>query len=163
MIFFVLWILASMFKFDGIGSMKGTSANAFAADFEAAMRLLRELRQWNADVWINLSTGTWPSPFWLLWADCIWRRGHDHYFHGDGEPRERWITYRDGMTFTNVHSVEPMFPLSSVMLHGVIYARDAWDLNKPNQGVMLANEIRTAFGAGTMLQELYITHEVSRL
>eukprot|EP00911_Craspedida_sp_UC1_P002775 UC1_evm2s2031 len=43
------------------------------------------------------------------------------------------------------------------MLHGVIFAKDAWDLNQPAQGTALVHEIRTAFGAGTALQELYIT------
>ena len=39
-----------------------------------------ELRKSKKDVFINLSTGTWSSPFWLLHSDTVWRRGHDHYF-----------------------------------------------------------------------------------
>lgn len=75
---------------------KGSKGASFAADFAAMIHLLKEIREKNKDVWINLSTGTWPSPFWLQHADCIWRRGHDHYFAGEGPPRERWMTYRDG-------------------------------------------------------------------
>lgn len=147
----------SMFKFDGIGSQTGVGHDAFTPDFAAAMKLLREIRERSKDIWINLSTGTWASPFWLLHADCVWRRGHDHYFRGEGPPRERWITYRDGETYRNIVEMNPLFPLSSVMLHGTIFARSAWDLNKPNQSLHFVHDVRAAAGAGTMLQELYIT------
>jgi len=68
------------------------------------MQLIREIRKKRPSIWINLSTGTWPSPFWLMHADCIWRRGHDHFFvkrdgKPEGAPREDWITYRDGQTY----------------------------------------------------------------
>jgi len=95
------------FKFDGIGSLSARrDGSNFAQDFARMMEFLAELRERNREIWINLSTGTWPSPFWLQHADCVWRRGHDHYFqHAEaacktrncnrGPPRERWITYRD--------------------------------------------------------------------
>lgn len=51
------------------------------------------------DPWINLTTGTWPSPFFLLWADSIWRGSWDlgHVKAGqlDGlTPRQNWIVWR---------------------------------------------------------------------
>lgn len=55
-------------------------------------------------------------------------------------------------------TVNALYPLSSVMLHGVIWAKHAWDLNKRHQHLHFVNEVRSAFGSGTMLQELYITH-----
>jgi hypothetical protein len=44
------------------------------------------------------------------------------------------------------------------MLHGVIYAKHAWDLNEAGQTLHFVNEARSAAGSGTMLQELYVTH-----
>eukprot|EP00039_Didymoeca_costata_P008687 m.115034 g.115034 ORF g.115034 m.115034 type:complete len:295 (-) comp14188_c0_seq3:2032-2916(-) len=146
----------SMFKFDGIGSSSG-AVGSYLRDFDAARVLLDEIRRVKKEIWINLSTGTWASAFWLHHADCIWRRGHDHYFAGKGPARERWITYRDSETFKNIVQVNRLFPLSSLMLHGVIFAKDAWDLNIPNQTLHFVNDVRAAFGSGTMLQELYIT------
>jgi len=52
----------------------------------------------------------------------------------------------------------PLFPLSSLMLHGVIYAKHARQLDIDPNGD-LRDEIRTAFGCGTQLQELYISPE----
>merc|ERR1719261_331509 len=52
------------------------------------------------DPWINLTTGTWPSPFFLLWADSIWRGGKDVSQLSDEAlrpltDRQRWIVYRE--------------------------------------------------------------------
>jgi hypothetical protein len=42
------------------------------------------------------------------------------------------------------------------MLHGIIYAKHAQDLNTDSNHVFKA-EVRTYFGSGTQLQEMYIT------
>jgi hypothetical protein len=50
----------------------------------------------------------------------------------------------------------PLYPLNSLMLHGLIYARFAKDLQS-DPGGDFKNEIRDYFGTGTQLQEMYIT------
>jgi len=56
----------NQFKFDGIGRAGGRyPGSAFGSDFQAAIQLIRDLRDAKPDVYINLTTGTWPSPFWL--------------------------------------------------------------------------------------------------
>lgn len=152
---------AVMLKLDGVGDPAGRGHTS-AHDWDATLRLLWELRASSPDIFINLSTGTWASPFWLLSADTIWRRGHDHYFEGVGVPRERWITYRDGRVYAEVVAKSPFFPLNSLMIHGIIYAESAWDLTEPLGGgrgsaAHFQHEVRSAFASGTMLQELYVT------
>jgi hypothetical protein len=105
---------------------------------------------------VNLTTGTYPSPFWLRWADSIWRGGEDHEFAGIGSKRQQWITYRDADTYANVVRRGPLFPLNSLMLHGLIFARSARDLQTDPQNDF-PSEIRSYFGSGTQLQEMYIT------
>ncbi|CAE7856057.1 unnamed protein product, partial [Symbiodinium sp. KB8] len=153
---------AKLLKLDGIGNPAGLD-QTLEEDFDAAVSLIAELRKISSHVFINLSTGTWPSPFWLLYSDTVWRRGHDHYFEGKGPARERWITYRDAMVYANVVTQSPLFPLSSLMVHGIVFAKDAWDLNQlEGSGPGMSNEpfkheVRSAFGSGVMLQELYVT------
>ena len=148
---------ANHFKFDGVRRGGGRyPGSLFGSDFEAAIALIETLRKANPDIYINQTTGTWPSPFWLLFADSVWRGGYDHEFMGVGTKRQQWITYRDAKTYENVVRGGPLFPLSSLMLHGVIYATHARDL-KDDPGNDLRDEIRTAFGCGTQLQELYVT------
>jgi hypothetical protein len=148
----------NQFKFDGIGRATGVvPGSEFGSDFEAAIHLIAdELRAIKPDLFVNLTTGTWPSPFWLRYADSIWRGGEDHSFGGVGTKRQQWITYRDAQTYRNVVEAGPLYPLNSLMLHGIIYARDARDLNT-DPGDDFTDEVRAYFGTGTQLQEMYVT------
>ena len=145
------------FKLDGTGSADTAfPGSAFGSDFEAAIHLITELRAARPDLYINLTTGTYPSPFWLLHADSIWRGGEDHDFAGVGSDRQRWITYRDADTFAGIVRQGPLFPLNSLMLHGLIYAQHAHNLSADPQNDF-RSEVRAYFGSGTQLQEMYVT------
>ncbi|MGA2256921.1 MAG: hypothetical protein ABSG53_19895 [Thermoguttaceae bacterium] len=144
------------FKFDGIGSGSGEGAGSGMRDFEAMLRLLAELRSIRPDLYINQTTGTWPSPFWLLHADSIWRGGEDHSFTGAGSDRQRWITYRDADVYERIVNRTQLYALNSLMLHGIIYARSADKLNVDPKGDF-TSEVRSFFGCGTQMQEMYIT------
>ena len=147
----------NQFKFDGTGESTNTFAGSpFDSDFDAAIHLIGELRAEKPDLYVNLTTGTYPSPFWLRYADSIWRGGEDHDFAGIGSSRQRWITYRDSDTYDHVVRAGALFPLNALMLHGLIYARQAHNLTTdPNSD--FPSEVRDYFGTGTQLQEMYIT------
>jgi hypothetical protein len=147
----------NQFKFDGTGNADSVfPGSKFDSDFSAMIHLIEELRGAKPDLFVNVTTGTWPSPFWVMHADSIWRGGDDDNFAGVGTFRERWITYRDAQTYKNVVQMGPLYPLNSLMLHGMIYAREHKELNK-DPGNDFRNEIRSYFGTGTQLQEMYIT------
>jgi hypothetical protein len=147
----------NQFKFDGTGNADRVFAGSkFDSDFDAAIHLIGDLRKAKPNLFINLTTGTYPSPFWLFYADSIWRGGEDHSFAGVGSSRQQWITYRDAQTYKNIVQQGPLFPLNSLMLHGLIYARWAEGLaSDPSHD--FADEVRSYFGSGTQLQEMYIT------
>lgn len=150
----------NQFKLDGTGSPdKVTPGSPFDSDFAAAIMLIDRLRAIKPDLFINLTTGTWPSPFWLRWADSIWRGGEDHSFAGVGSDRQRWITYRDADTYGGIVRLGPLYPLNSLMLHGIIYARYADGLNA-DPGHDFADEVHSYFASGTGLQELYISPDL---
>ena len=147
----------NQFKFDGTGNADSVfPGSVFDSDFDAAQHLIAALRQAEPDIFINLTTGTYPSPFWLLTADSIWRGGDDDNEIGVGTTRERWITYRDAETYRGVVEEGPLYPLNSLMLHGIIYARFNKQLNT-DPGQDFRNEVRSYFGTGTQCQEMYIT------
>jgi hypothetical protein len=147
----------NQFKLDGTGDAASTAPGSpFDSDFDAAIHLIRELRAEKPDLYVNLTVGTYPSPFWLRYADSIWRGGEDHGFAGVGTSRQRWITYRDADTYQRVVKAGALFPLNSVMLHGLIYARHVKELNR-DPGGDFQSEVRSYFGTGTQLQEMYIT------
>jgi len=148
------------FKFDGIGAKQtGQIDPAAGRDFEAMLRLIAELRVLEPGIFINQTTGTWPSPFWLRQVDSIWRGGEDHAFAGVGTYRQRWITYRDAEVYRRIVRPGPLFPLNSLMVHGIIYGALA-DHLQTDPGDDFAREVRTYFGSGTQLQELYLSPQL---
>ena len=151
----------NQFKFDGTGNAsRAIPGSSFDSDFDAAIHLIEELRAETPNLYVNLTTGTYPSPFWLRYADSIWRGGEDHDFAGIGSDRQQWITYRDGDTYENVVQRGALYPLNSLMLHGLVYARHAKKLETDPFGDFV-DEIHTYFASGTQLQEMYVTPTLS--
>ncbi len=147
----------NQFKFDGIGQNTGTGGGGAQRDFDAMLKLIAELRSLKPDLYVNQTTGTWPSPFWLLFADSIWRGGEDHDFVSGTTPeRERWISYKDNDVYERVVGGGDLYPLNSLMIHGIIYAKSAHGLNYDTNNIF-KSEVRAFFGNGTQLQEMYIT------
>lgn len=147
----------NQFKFDGTGNASQVfPGSLFDSDFSAAIHLIGRLRRQEPNLFVNLTTGTWPSPFWLRYADSIWRGGDDHSFAGVGSWRQKWITYRDQMTYRDIVEGGPLYPLNSLMLHGIIFAQKAKNLNT-DPGNDFPDEVHSFFGSGTQLQEMYIT------
>jgi hypothetical protein len=146
---------ANYFKFDGpdAGRIEET---------ESLLRLDSDLRRKSPDIFINMTVGTWPSPFWLRYGDSTWRGGGDTSQSGEGSARERWINYRDSITCTEVVSRAPLYPLNSLMIHGVVLGHSGEEANAPITGDSLAHEIYSYFGTGTGLQELYISPDKMR-
>ena len=147
----------NQFKFDGTGNAGQVfPGSIFDSDFSAAIHLIERLRKQDSRLFLNVTSGTKPSPFWLRYADSIWRSGEDHDFAGEGSWRQKWITYRDEQTYRGIVKSGPLYPLNSLMLHGIIYAQKANHLSTdPDHG--FASEVRSYFGSGTQLQEMYIT------
>ena len=150
------------FKFDGMGETQGDTKSAgatkkLAEDVNAILNMVGELRRFNKDLFINATVGTWPSPFWTRYADSIWRQGGDTGFFGDGNKREQWITYRDKLTYERIVQRGPLYPLNSIMFHGLVISSAG---GMPIEEKTIRNEIRAGFGCGTDLQELYITQDL---
>ena len=152
------------FKFDGFGSGNNQpGAGVYSSEVEALLRLSGEIRRAKPDVFLNPTTGTWPSPFWLLWADAIWRQESDAGFLGKGSDRQQWLTYRDNATYHATLGRGPLYPISSLMLHGIMIHKLAfkgpYDPKNPPVSCREADvlaEIRSYFATGTNLQELHI-------
>ncbi|NUQ62946.1 MAG: enterotoxin [Pirellulales bacterium] len=156
------------FKFDGFGAGNNRSgAEAYRSDVEGLLRVIEELRRLDPTVFVNPSTGSWPSPFWLRYADSIWRQNADTHNTGKGSDRQKWITYRDGSVRNWTLGRGPLYPISSLMIHGVFInllplAGNPYDPKNPPGSIDpkdVTDEIRSFFATGVNLQELYITPE----
>ena len=144
------------FKFDGFGG----SEPEYLPDMEAGARLIQTLRQHNPEVFINITVGSWPSPFWLKYADCTWRGSGDLHMAGKGTRTGRFMTYRDGTLHNNIVSRALYYPLNSIMVVGIAYANLGLPAECINDSIAdFRDMVWSFFGAGSALQELYISHD----
>lgn len=145
------------FKFDGIAEgMRAGGAGAYWRDVQNMQRLMRELRQEDPQLYINLTTGSWPSPYWLRYADSLWRQGGDMGLAGVGTNQQQWLTYRDQQTYENIVSRSPLYPLNALMTQGVAYSRQGMAGDATFTADGFRDDVHAFFGSGTSLQELYI-------
>lgn len=87
----------------------------------ALLRIADELRKVDPQLFLSTTVGTWPSPFWLRFVDCTWRTGSaDVSWCGEGNNRERYITYRDQSCYRLIVQRAPLYPLNSLMHHGIV-------------------------------------------
>ncbi|MCP4974937.1 MAG: hypothetical protein GY931_02130 [Maribacter sp.] len=144
------------FKYDGFGG----SEPRYLPDMEAGTDLIEILRQHNPDVFVNITVGSWPSPYWLKYADCTWRGSGDLHNAGLGSKTQKFMTYRDGTLHNNIVKRAPYYPLNSVMVVGIAYANLGHPSNyiNDNKGDF-TDMVWSFFGAGSNLQELYISHD----
>ncbi|MCR5413687.1 MAG: enterotoxin [Kiritimatiellae bacterium] len=154
----------NIFKFDrmGVGHDCDGAPDSHAADMEAIVSLIGEMREAKQDVFVNATVGTWASPYWVMFADSIWRGRDDFDRAGDGRNRQRWITYRDNQIHDRFVAKSPLFPLNSMMSHGIIVTKhgppgceDVSDSAESTQD--FADEVWMSVACGTDLQEYYIT------
>jgi hypothetical protein len=150
------------FKFDGVGAGNnlGGVGPQFTDDIEAMLAMVDALREKRPSLFVNVTTGTWPSPYWLWHCDSTWRSGDDMGQHGWGPTRQKWITYRDNETYHNIVLRGPLYPLNSLMNQGICHARYglAGKLGKDLRE--WTSEVRSFFGIGVNVQELYITPQL---
>jgi hypothetical protein len=148
----------SIFKLDGVGEGNDASgANlAYQNDIEAFLRFTDELRKVRPDIYLSLTIGTWPSVYFLRYGDATWRSGDDTNVRGKGTRRQQWINYRDSVVYVNVVKRAPLYPLNSIMYHGITIGNvgipGTLEMNEKD----IADEIWSFFGSGTSLQEMYI-------
>jgi hypothetical protein len=159
----------NMFKFDGTSRVP--------QEMEAMLGMISEVRKVKVkrrkengeeeeEVWINLTTGTWPSPFFLFWADSIWRGDGDVGPYPGREiqdglsQRQKWIRWRAEKVQQHIVDQSAFFPLSQLMIHGVVLAGHG-DALYTGLGeatdTEFAQEIWSFVGMGLQLQELYVS------
>lgn len=145
------------FKIDGMGAgAYADGAEEYHEEMYALMRLVKEIRNFASNIYINLTVGTWPSPFWLCYADNIWKGGADYGYDGQGNTRQRWMNYRDYGIYEITQGRASLCPVSSLMLHGVTIADKGPISGYEMDDEVINQDIWSFFGSGTSLQELYI-------
>jgi hypothetical protein len=86
--------------------------------------------------------------------------GADVSWIGKGDRRERGMNYRDGEVYNMVVKRAPLYPLNSMMFHGVILGHKYQGAETAKAGNNMTSEFRSYFALGTNLQELYLSPDL---
>ena len=154
----------SIFKIDGVGQGDNAIGSNlhYEGDIKALLNLIDSVRKFSPSIYFSLTTGTWASPYWLYYGDAIWRSGDDTGFAGTGSTRQQWITYRDGEAYRNIVKKGPLYPINSLMYHGICIAEHGNPATFDMKDQDILDDIWSFFSSGTGLQELYINpHKLS--
>ncbi|NUQ63210.1 MAG: enterotoxin [Pirellulales bacterium] len=145
-------------KFDGMGGGSDDGPGKdYGGDMQALVHLFDRLRQIRPDLFINATTGTWPSPYWLFHSDTVWRGGEDVGYRGEGSKRQQWITYRDGLGYGVRTRRGPLYPFNSLKFQSVMCARLSLAAELGTDLRDLVDDIHMAAASGTQLQEFFVT------
>lgn len=129
------------------------------AVMESVIDLCKAVRAENPQMFLNITSGTWLSPWWMKYANMIWMQGSD-YGYADVpsiSKRDSAITYRDVVLYEDFGKNDFWFPISNLMTHGIIKGHlqklggEAEPLDKFTDNAILY------FARGVSMWELYIS------
>jgi len=158
------------FKWDGIllscsepnhGHPQGMYSRE--AEVDAYVDIMNAVRRTEPNVFLNVTTGAWLSPWWLQYADCMWMQGEDYAYEENApsmNDRQKSITYKDVVLWDDLRKLDLHFPMSNLMTHGVIKGRYNL-LGGANESLSsFCDEAMMYFGRGVMMWELYVSPDV---
>lgn len=133
------------------------------ADERAFVNLLEKLRQQKRDIFLNITTGIWLSPWWLQYADTVWMGGEDSGYLASLptlSPRQSALSYRDSVLYDDFVRNQYQFPMSSLMTHGIIRGKFNLLGGSKESFSDWRDEVVHYVSVGNMMTELYITPEL---
>lgn len=130
------------------------------ADLRSLLGTLEALRAQNHEIFLDVTTSTWLSPWWLRWADTIWEGGQD-YGYLEGVPtlteRQSSMNYRDVVLYNDFVRHQAQFPMSSLWTQSIIKGTYL-ELGGKNESLEdWKDHLVNFLGVGSQLNELYIT------
>jgi len=126
------------------------------------LHILTDLRRQRPDVRIDITVGTWQSPWWLKWADYVWMGGGDFGFT-QAVPsltqRDQALTYRDQVMYGDLVTAGYIIPTSAFMTHGIIKGRLNMLGGEDEPPEAFLKNAVMYFSRGVAMWELYLTPE----
>jgi hypothetical protein len=159
----------SYFKWDGIqfacnDASHGHPIGIYSrrAVMQSVIDKCQAVRAANPKTYLNITSGTWLSPWWIQYANQIWMQGQD-YAYSDApsiSKRDAAMTYRDYVLYDDFVKQKKWFPIANLMTHGIIKG------NLQNLGGAaepldkFTNNALLYFARGVSMYELYISPDI---
>ncbi|OGV69899.1 MAG: hypothetical protein A3K19_20250 [Lentisphaerae bacterium RIFOXYB12_FULL_65_16] len=132
----------------------------FEANVDAYIEMLKLFRQISPDIFLNITGGMWLSPWWLMYCNTVWRGASDTGYeiaHPFVNQRAQAISYVDGVLYDNFVKNRYQFPVSALMVHGIVYGQLHLLGGKDEPLESWADNAVWSVCLGLMMKELYIT------
>jgi hypothetical protein len=157
------------FKWDGIQFSCNQPDHGHPVDvysrravMESVIDLCRSVREKNPGMFLNITSGTWLSPWWVKYANTIWMDGAD-YGYADVpsiSKRDAAITYRDFVLYEDFSIKGLWFPVANLMTHGIIKGKLEM-LGNPEEPLdKFTDDALLYFARGVAMYELYISPDI---
>jgi hypothetical protein len=157
------------FKWDGIQfscseADHGHAVGQFSrrAVMESVISKCRAVRAINPNTYLNITSGTWLSPWWTKYANQIWMDGQDFGFSDVPciHERDASITYKDYVLYEDFTRKDLWFPISNLMTHGIIKG-NLETVGGDNDPIdKFTNDAAFYFARGVSMWELYISPDL---
>lgn len=157
------------FKWDGVQFSCSDPAHGHPIDVYSRRAVLnsvasmaRAARDRNPNVFLNITSGTWMSPWWVKMANTIWMQGADYGFADvpSISSRDGSITYRDFVLYEDWKLKGLWFPIANLMTHGIIKGKNFSVGNAAEPLDKFTDDVLLYFARGVAMYELYISPDI---
>ncbi len=157
------------FKWDGIQFSCSEPGHGHPVDvysrravMESVIEKCRVVRALNPNMFLNITSGTWLSPWWVQYANTIWMQGADYGFSDvpSISRRDGAITYRDFILYDDFRNLDFWFPIQNLMTHGIIKGK-LESTGSPDEPLDKFTDDALLYCArGVTMYELYISPDI---
>jgi hypothetical protein len=157
------------FKWDGIQYSCSEPNHGHPVDvysrravLNSVASMVKAARDRNPNVFLNITSGTWISPWWVKYANTIWMQGADYGFADvpSISSRDGSITYRDFVLYEDWKLKGLWFPIANMMTHGIIKGKD-FSVGASDEPLdKFTDDVLLYFARGVSMYELYISPDI---
>jgi len=157
------------FKWDGIQFTCSEPNHGHPIDVYSRRAILQSVeemcgvaRDRNPKMFLNISSGTWMSPWWVKYANTIWMQGADYGFADvpSISMRDGAITYRDFVLYEDWKLKGLWFPIANLMTHGIIKGKSESVGANTEPIDKFTDDVLLYFARGVAMYELYISPDI---
>ncbi len=157
------------FKWDGIQFSCSDPTHGHPVGYYSRRAILdsmiakcRAVRAINPNVFLNITSGTWLSPWWMSYGNQIWMQGGDYGFADipSVNQRDASMTYKDMVLYDDLHTQDEWFPVSNLMTHGIIKGTLNEIGGEDDPVSKFTDDAMFYFGRGVTMYELYISPDL---
>jgi hypothetical protein len=137
-----------------------TPRHGFEANVDACLDLLDYERKLQPDIFLNLTSGVWLSPWWFVHAEAVWAGGGDFGYdkhYPQLSPREWEMSFRDQHLYESYRVERQQCPISALATNGIIHGRRNRLGGANETPAQWSDYVVWYYARGAMLKELFLT------